>query len=839
MCCRRWLLLLVVSLPAQAAVLAPAQGLKGQARVDAAGDALPDGALGRLGTLRLRHDGAPFASWTPDGKHLISVGADNALHLWSVADGRKVRSFSRPGLRFPSLSGLALRQARLRLLQAQGGGGVRGQMIAQQLGSAVSVAHSADGRWLACAGPKKDLSIWDTTGGMQPRRLEGQLFIALAFSPDAKLLAATELEGEEMIIRVWDWLARRPVWTLKPQAGSLPLALRFSPDGKYLAAREQLFIRMWSMANGKRVRLYPTQHEITDFVFSPDSKYLAAVTSNRYACIWETKSEEEVGTITLADFAIHSACFSADGLSLFTVSADGVFRQWTCRQAQELRKWDAPIAAAQALALAPDGKTLAAVSAEGVITLWDVTTGKEISMPRSPEARALAFTRPETLFLYSTEGEARWVDWASGKVRRRLARPSSKGAPYAVHARKRIQAWQEDDHLTLMDAESGKTLATVEGIEGLASMAFSPDGRRAAFAYNDETVRLWSLASGKQTRQLDSGPVALMAFSHDNKVLAILGGDQELHLWELATGEQRSAFQATQSEVRVLEYTPDDRYLVAACADESVRIWDALTGKQVRTLLGHFGPIEALAISPDSRRLASGGADGVVRVWDLHSGAEQRRLEGHQGPLSALAFAPDGKRLASASKDTTVLVWDLTAAPSKIAAVARPPLARHWEDLGRADATMAFRAMAELVGTPEETLTLLRARLPAEAPVTADHLDKLIGKLSHDSYTVREKATKELAKLEGRARRHLLKALASKLSGESAKRVQWLVELLDAPVREPGQLRAQRAVEVVEHIGTPAALELLDQWARGAPGARLTESAAAAGQRVRLRLKVP
>jgi WD40 repeat protein len=821
---------------------------KDKPRVDASGDLLPEGVLARLGTVRLKHDGETIVSFSPDGKQLISLGADSALCTWSLPDGRKLRSFSRPDVKFASIRGFANADEHmaLRLMLKGGGVGLAALQMRQQLclsatdSGVGAVAHSRDGRWLACVKPKKGLFIWDTTGGMEPRHFGEMQCLMLAFSPDARLLAAAETESAEtLVLGVWDLQTGRRLWKLKTQAGSVHQALRFSPDGKYLAAREVNFIRLWNMTSGKRTRLYATQYPIVDWAFAPDSKHLAAVLSNSQGIVvWETASEEEVGTMTIEGTQIATACFAGDGSSLFTWSADGVFRQWNWREGRELRGWESQLGGVVSLALGPDGKTLAAATGEGTITLWDVKSAAQIGPARNPEIKALAFTEQDKLFLYSAEGDAQWVDWLPAKARHKRARPTAKGTPFAVNGSARVQAWKEDEHVDVVEADTGKTLARMEGGEQLANLVLSPDGRAAAAAYSDESVRLWNLATARETRRLDVATAVQMAFSHDGKTLAILGSDHEIRMWEVATGEQRCRFQATQSGVGVLEFTPDDRFLAAACADESVRIWDALTGKRVRSLVGHFGAIEALAVSPDSRRLASGGADGVIHIWDLGAGRRERRLEGHRGPITALAFAPDGKRLASAGKDTTVLVWDLTAPPRQAPAPPRGRLDHCWEDLGRAEGRMSFRAMTELIGAPGHAIVLFRTHLAPVPSIKGAVIEGLIAELRHDKYAVREQATKELAKLEERARPFMIKALAGKTDGELAKRLQYLIDLLDAPPAEPDHLRGLRAVEVLERIGTPAALQLLDEWAQGDAHARLTQLGRQAGRRVRQRLNV-
>lgn len=65
------------------------------ALLDLFGDPLPTGALARMGTARLRGQVLTFSE---DGKTLVTVGADRALHYWQVATGtelqRKALSFA-------------------------------------------------------------------------------------------------------------------------------------------------------------------------------------------------------------------------------------------------------------------------------------------------------------------------------------------------------------------------------------------------------------------------------------------------------------------------------------------------------------------------------------------------------------------------------------------------------------------------------------------------------------------------------------------------------------------------------------------------------------------------
>src|SRR5262245_41538691 len=55
---------------------------------------LPDGALWRLGTMRLRHlSEVRQVAFTPDGKHVASLGMDHVFSLWDLKTGIDARRF--------------------------------------------------------------------------------------------------------------------------------------------------------------------------------------------------------------------------------------------------------------------------------------------------------------------------------------------------------------------------------------------------------------------------------------------------------------------------------------------------------------------------------------------------------------------------------------------------------------------------------------------------------------------------------------------------------------------------------------------------------------------------
>jgi RNA polymerase sigma factor (sigma-70 family) len=785
------------------------------ARVDAHGDPLPDGAIARLGTKRFRHQHTVRAvGISEDGTRVASASWDGTLRVWDANTGRELRRFRLPG--------------------------------------GASAAFTPDGKAVAGGGMDKSFHVWELATGKELLHVPGleNSVMALRFAPDGRTLATLS----SPVIRVWDLATRTELRRLAgPEKGVYSMA--FSPDGKLLAGGcEDRSIRVWDVASGNELRRLGGHADfIYAVAFAPDGDTLASAGADgdRTIRLWSTATGKELRRIAGPAGWVRPIAFSPDGKWIASGSQEStvlLYDAATGREARRLRLPGRDDTWVMAVAFSPDGKRLVTSGSEKVIRVWDVATGKELPPPAGHQAEishvAIA-SGGRTVLTGGHEGLICLWGRASGRILRQM-RQSGSVSHMAVSVDGKLAVTTDGQVLRFWDVEDGKEVRAIFVSKGdIRAVALSPDGSGVAVAAWDRTIRLYDTANGEErlritlrSRNNDYRGDCPLAFTPDGKTLLSGSADGTNHViffWDTATGEELRQIKQHASRMAV---SPDGRTLVTTHSNGSLRLWDTATGRELRRM--EKGGGACLAFAPDGRSVASGDGAGVIHLWELATGGERRRLTGHESGrdeggsfaagVSSVAFAPDGKTLVSGGGDTTCLIWDIRSPTGE-----RRPIERLWSDLNDADAAVAYAASCALAATPADAVGFLTPRLAAVVAPDPQRTARLIADLDSDNYGVRSRAARELERLGEGAVPALRQALGGKPSAELRRRAEQLLDELASPNPYGERLRALRAIEVLEAIGSSEARSALARLAKGLPEARQTREARAALDRLAAR----
>jgi WD40 repeat protein len=298
------------------------------------------------------------------------------------------------------------------------------------------------------------------------------------------------------------------------------------------------------------------------------------------------------------------------------------------------------------MAFAPDGRTLSTGNTEGDIAFLDVQTGETVK-------------EAQTFFGHGVNGFCDVLSLAFSPDGRILVSTSECGGQSSY--------W---------DVSTGKLIQSLGVDTGiLAPVAFSPDGQTLACG-NRHTIHLFDPATCEELGRFDAHEswIRTIAVSPDCRYLASAGQDQTIRIWNLATLQPLHAFANELGGSHSLVFTRDSNRLISnnSCAgyasDNSAftegretctrRLWAARYVERIQGSTPEEGMSGPGEVSPDGNVFARSGADGLVRLVDTRSG-EDLRIVGEKGEAfkaKPVAFSADGRIVAVLSNELGAVI---------------------------------------------------------------------------------------------------------------------------------------------------------------------------------------
>ena len=332
-------------------------------------------------------DSVTDASFSPDGRHLVTASTDHTAQIWELVAGQWRKKVTIRHSEWGMLTTRFSPDGHYLLtagLTAQIWELVAGQWQQKTTigysGTLENASFSPDGRHLVIASADHTAQIWELDAGQWQKKVTIQhsgWVNNASFSPDGHYLATA---SDDNTAQIWELFAGQ--WQKKSTIEHFGWvsSASFSPDGHYLAtASDDHTAQIWELVAGQWQKKTTLQHSllVKDVNFSPDGSILVTASHDNTAQIWELVAGQWQKKATIKHVRwVNSASFSPDGRHIVTASDDHTIKilgrfagQWqekaTISHTNEVNR----------ARFSPDGRQLVTASDDETAKVWLLKSG--------------------------------------------------------------------------------------------------------------------------------------------------------------------------------------------------------------------------------------------------------------------------------------------------------------------------------------------------------------------------------------------------------------------------------------------------------------------------------
>lgn len=297
--------------------------------------------------LKEHPDPVLFATFSPNGKKVLTTDARNTIRIWDALSGKELKKWDLPAaISMPTVFSpdgkkivTILEGRNVRIWDAESGKNLLNFNLPGNIPDFFqTVIFSPDGKKILVQGDNNTVLIRDADSGKELKKLEGHTSeVFISFSPDGKRIVTSS--DENQTIRLWDADSGKE---LKKLEDTEPALAWFAPDGKKIILAEGEAVRIWDADLEKELRrLEVPSHLYGPVAFSPDGKRIITIEKDKAVRLWDADSGKELKNLFELTEPVFGVFFLPDGKKIVTVGMDDTLDTWTARKNIILRIWDA------------------------------------------------------------------------------------------------------------------------------------------------------------------------------------------------------------------------------------------------------------------------------------------------------------------------------------------------------------------------------------------------------------------------------------------------------------------------------------------------------------------
>ena len=415
--------------------------------------------------------------------------------------------------------------------------------------------------------------------------LSAALLLALAIGgPMVAVQRAEENRRTRQKLYVSDMVAAGQAWQSGNSQRLSQILSRYKTDRQQLRGFEYHFLR--NELKNLQQRMYHTDGDCLSIAISPDGKLLAG--ADRHGVrIWNISHRNVVGRVSDGQ-PVSSVRFSRDGLTLATVSADGV-ALWEVGSWHPKREY--PGTGGRSASFSSDGTRIVMCEhSQRNASVLDLHTGQISVLGNLPAGIAPLEQEHGINYL--------------------VCSPQSNLVAMA----------RLGDRVDVFDLDNKEKVLSLNG-HGIMSrqVAFSAD-ESALASTNWQSVFLWDTKTGERLAEFDFMGADSVAFSPDGQMIACGSWSRgDIAVWDVRTEARIATYRGHNSMVMSLEFGPDGRLVSADKVQGTIINW-GIPKAESRVAFRHRKPVQALVVSFDGQHAATVSEDGNGAIWKTRSG---------------------------------------------------------------------------------------------------------------------------------------------------------------------------------------------------------------------------